>query len=307
LNFLAIDFETANRHRSSACAIGIIEVRDGEIVDTFYSLIDPDDYFDEYHISIHGITPDMVKGKPTFDELWNDIRPRFEGKRIVAHNASYDMSVLRYCLDKTSRSYPSLQYFCTYFLSKKIVTGLPSYRLDLVADHFGISFNHHDALEDARAAAIVMMRLQGIGQVTDPAELSESVGYRIGELFDGGYNPFSIIKKSYSSKSSKLKSKDISTDNTEFDESHLFFDQTVVFTGTLTSMVRREAMQKVVDVGGICADSVNKHVNFLVIGIQDFARFKEGTKSSKLKRAEQLIFDGHDLEIIDEDEFLRML
>jgi DNA polymerase-3 subunit epsilon len=93
----------------------------------------------------------------------------------------------------------------------------------------------------------------------------------------------------------------------DFDESHPFYGSTFAFTGTLTSMTRKEAMQKVVDVGGACADTLNKYVNFLVIGIQDFQRFRDGKKSSKMRKAEEYISGGQKLEIIDENDFIKML
>ena len=81
----------------------------------------------------------------------------------------------------------------------------------------------------------------------------------------------------------------------------------VVFTGTLISMTRQMAAQKVVSNGGFISNNVNKSTNFLVMGVQDFARFVDNKRSSKTKRANELIDEGYKLEIIDENEFLRII
>src|SRR5690625_3226418 len=139
MNFIAVDFETANTwNRSSACAIGIVEVNNGEVVSEFYSLINPNDEFDPYCIDIHGITPDMVENQPTFNEVWNDIKQFFQNRLVVAHNASFDMSVLRYCLNEYNIPFPDFNYACTYLLSKRIYPDLASFRLDFVFDFLNL-------------------------------------------------------------------------------------------------------------------------------------------------------------------------
>ncbi|WP_232238748.1 3'-5' exonuclease, partial [Paenibacillus forsythiae] len=159
MDFVAIDFETANAGRASACALGLVEVKGGVIVSEQAWLINPEQRFDRRNIAIHGITPEMVAGQPTFRELWPAIEPLVHGKNIVAHNASFDMSVLRYGLDQCSLPYPSFQYWCTYLLAKTMLPGLGSYRLNILADYFSISLRHHDALEDARTAAVILVKL----------------------------------------------------------------------------------------------------------------------------------------------------
>ncbi|WP_084064846.1 3'-5' exonuclease [Paenibacillus stellifer] len=114
MNFTAIDFETANAGRASACALGLVQVNEGQIIAEHNWLIDPQSPFDGRNIAIHGITPSMVRGQPTFVELWPTLEPLLQGQIVVAHNASFDMSVIRYCLDEAGTSYPSFQYLCTY-------------------------------------------------------------------------------------------------------------------------------------------------------------------------------------------------
>lgn len=148
----------------------------------------------------------MVIGQPTFQELWPTIEPILQDKIVVAHNASFDMSVLRYCLDGISLNYPSFQYLCTYLLGKKILPNLPSHKLNVVSEHFDIQLKHHDALDDARAAALILIKLMEQEQYPDPLLLSSSQGYKCGTMFAGGYTPFSA-RPSKPAKKQSMKQK----------------------------------------------------------------------------------------------------
>lgn len=195
MDFVAIDFETANANRSSACSLGLVEVRDGAIISEQSWLIDPGQPFDYWNIQIHGITESMVQGMPSFGELWPTLAPLLEGKHIVAHNASFDMSVLRYCLDQASIDYPSFQYYCTYLLSKKMLNWMSSHKLNVLADWYGIPLHHHDALDDARACAHVLLNLIRQEEQPSAEQLSLAHGCKIGAMYPGGYKPFSAPAK----------------------------------------------------------------------------------------------------------------
>lgn len=154
MNFVAIDFETANRYRSSACSVAVVAVEDGQITRTFYSLIQPPVMqFDYWNTKIHGITAADVADQPTFAELWQDIKPYLENKIVLAHNAAFDMSVLRSVLGEYSIPVPDFNHACTVELAKKVWPQELSYKLSALADRFDISFEHHHALHDARTCA----------------------------------------------------------------------------------------------------------------------------------------------------------
>ncbi|MBB3111455.1 DNA polymerase III epsilon subunit-like protein/stress response protein SCP2 [Paenibacillus phyllosphaerae] len=191
MEFVAIDFETANSNRSSACSLGLVQVSGGRIVKEQVWLINPMQRFDAVNIGIHGITPAMVAGQPTFREIWPEISPLLRDRHVVAHNASFDMSVLRYCLDEASLPYPTFQYFCTYAVSKRLLPDLPSYRLNAMAELYGIRLKHHDALDDARAAAILLLRIMEQKGSSDLLRLSADEGWKVGRMYPGGYAPFS--------------------------------------------------------------------------------------------------------------------
>ncbi len=155
-NFAAIDFETANNERSSACSIGVVIVREGEIVDEYYSLIHPEpDYYLYWNTRVHGITKKDTMNAPHFSQVWQEIAPRIEGLPLVAHNKAFDESCLKalfkmYCMD-----YPDYEFHCTYQASRKIKE-IPNHQLHTVASFLGFrEFNHHNALADAQACAYI--------------------------------------------------------------------------------------------------------------------------------------------------------
>ncbi len=181
LNFTAVDFETANRHRSSACAIGVVKVEDGRIVDRFETLIRPPDThyrFERMNISVHGIHPEDVKGAPTWGDIFGRVMDLIGDGFMVAHNASFDSSVFRYACDEYGIAWPNFHSACTLQISRKVLD-LQSYRLPDVVAALGVDgFQHHRALADAEAAARVMvalarqLRAESVEEVLSTANVS---------------------------------------------------------------------------------------------------------------------------------------
>jgi DNA polymerase-3 subunit epsilon len=190
VNWIAIDFETANASRNSACAIGLAVVRDGRLVEKASWLIrPPTPYFDPFNVSIHGITAEDVADSPTFDQLWQEIGPKIVGQPVVAHNASFDMSVLRSTLDEYGAAYPELDYYCTCNLCRVLWPGEPTYRLNVMADMLGIRFRHHDAQEDAVACALIALECCRKAGASGLDGLAEQHMITKGRLYPGGYTP----------------------------------------------------------------------------------------------------------------------
>ena len=158
MEYVAIDFQTANRLRCSACSIALVTVRDGEIIDTFYSLIRPDIlHFDEENIALHGITKDMVKDKPYFCELWPLIKEKIKGKTLVAHYAKFDMEVLADTLESNDIPFPSCQVLCTCVLSQAMFPEMPHHRLQDVTEKIGFNLEQRfNAMANARACVAIM-------------------------------------------------------------------------------------------------------------------------------------------------------
>jgi DNA polymerase-3 subunit epsilon len=260
----------------------------------------PELYFDPWNVMIHGITEKDVKNKPEFNNHWEVFQKEFQGGPLIAHNASFDMSVLRYVLDEYELPYPEMNYYCTRVISKKTWPGLVSYSLDIVADHLGINFKHHDPQDDAVACAEIALRACHESGTQTIEALVREKEIITGKLFPGGYKPCGVKWKSW-------KISDITPTTDEINPNNPLYEKAVVFTGALQSMDRKTAIQKVVNCGGHGTNSISKKTDFLVMGQQDYSKFKDGMKSSKLKKAEALIKQGIDLEIISESEFLQLI
>ncbi len=158
MNFTCIDFETANRYRDSACAIGVVRVENGAITDRIYRLIRPVNlYFDYRNIEIHGITATDVENEPLFDEIYSEIQHLFEDELLLAHNAAFDMSVLKYSLMAADVAPPRAHYFDSLQIARKLFPNLPNHKLNTLAGYFGYSFQHHHALEDAEVTAKIIL------------------------------------------------------------------------------------------------------------------------------------------------------
>ena len=157
LNFVAIDFETANKYANSACSLAVVTVENGQITKRGYSLIKPPFMqFDEECIAIHEILPKDVMDKPTFDKLWPAIyENHLKGKLVIAHNAKFDIGVLRATLDHYNIEWPELDYTCTVKISKRVWPDLQNHKLNTLAAYLGYEFKHHYALDDAEICAQV--------------------------------------------------------------------------------------------------------------------------------------------------------
>ena len=177
LDFVAIDFETANYFRGSACSVGLAHVENGVVVSTRSQLIYQDEFAD-FHVGLHGITPDDVAGAPTFAEVWPDILDSIGELPVVAHNAAFDTGVIRDALVDCDMAWPNLTYACTLALSRRTYD-LPSYRLTFVADAAGIPFDsgqHHRADKDAELAALVMLEIARVHGVDNLEDLRRKLG-----------------------------------------------------------------------------------------------------------------------------------
>lgn len=159
-NFAAIDFETANERRSSVCSVGVVIVRNGEIVDRFYSLIQPSpNYYTHWTTEVHGLTREDTDGQPMFPEVWSQIEERTAGLPLVAHNRPFDESCLKAAYAAYDMEYPDYEFYCTLAASRRTLD-LPSHQLHLVAAACGYDLtNHHHALADAEACAAIALKI----------------------------------------------------------------------------------------------------------------------------------------------------
>ena len=161
--YIAFDVETPNRYNNRMSAIGIAVIEDGQIVDTFYSLIDPEQPFDWFNSVLTGINEETVFDAPSFPEVWEQIEPIMSSGILVAHNASFDMGVLRKCLESYEIEWkPYANGICTVTMGRSLLPGI-SHKLNDLCDYYGICLNHHQADSDSRACAEILLRYIGSG------------------------------------------------------------------------------------------------------------------------------------------------
>ena len=156
--FVAFDVETPNGRCDRMSAIGITVIDDGIITDEYYSLVNPETYFDYFNTVLTGISEDTVRDAPTFPEVWRIIEPVMSEGLLVAHNAVFDLGVLRKCLSAYEIEWrPYARYLCTVQMGRKLLPGM-KHNLNVMCDHYGIPLDHHQAMSDSRACAKILMR-----------------------------------------------------------------------------------------------------------------------------------------------------
>lgn len=165
--FIVFDTETPNSRNDRISAIGITVVEHGEITEEFYTLVDPETTSDPFNIRLTGITPEAVRGKPNFPQLWEQIRPLFDSGMLVAHNAPFDMGVLAKCLDAYGIHWrPWARYVCTVRFARQALPGMPNYKLNTLSSQLQIPLDHHNAGSDSHAAARILIRCMQTGDIT---------------------------------------------------------------------------------------------------------------------------------------------
>lgn len=303
LSFCAIDFETANSVRGSPCAVGLVKVIDGEIADTCRYLMRPPsscDWFDEFNIELHGITPEMVQNEPRFGKRLSEIMAFADGLPFVAHNAAFDMGVIRDACDESGRPWPEASYACTLVLSR-MTWSLLSYSLPWVAEAAGVQFeHHHDPEADAKAAAAILLAIAKHHSADTLEQIATATYSRVGWMNAGGWSGCHKVW-------SGLRA-DIPGANPNADPDHPFYGREIVFTGALSSMTRVVAWERAAEVGGQPASGVTKHTNVLVVGYQDARKLRPSEAlSEKARKASDLRQRGQDIEVMPEADFLQLL
>ena len=155
--YVAFDVETPNRYNDRMSAIGISVIEDGEIVDEFFSYVDPEARFDYFNIQLTGISPATVRTAPNFAELWEKIEPIMSSGILLAHNAVFDLGVLKKCLTDYGIEWkPTVRYSCTARMGRTLLPGM-RHRLNDLCDYYGIELDHHKADSDSHACAEIFL------------------------------------------------------------------------------------------------------------------------------------------------------
>lgn len=332
MDFVAIDFETANRHWHSACEIGLVVVEQGQIVDRYRRLIRPTpNEFDRGNIRVHNITPEQVMHEATFAEIYDELLPYLADRTIVAHNASFDIGVLRASIDHYALPHCSLKYACTVQLAKRVWPEAGRHGLRSISDFLGIQLDHHQALSDASASAQIVLAAQRLLEANDFDSMLQEIG-----LSSRDYKDYGKSSKARSWRS-PLWSSDgnpaltsPSAPNRRFlrkkpsgerihnwpsrfgipdpfasdagSATDFLKDKCFAFTGELEGCSREEVRELVESREGKYTDTVNIKIDYLVVGRESWIN-----PSRKLIKAQNLLDMGATLKIINEEEFWQML
>ena len=285
-DYCVLDTETTglSAYYDEIIEIGILRVRNNEIVDRYDQLIKPNFDIDGFITALTGITNDMLEGMPSIDSVKTDVLSFIGDDIILGHNTSFDMRFL----NEGFKTQLSNQYMDTMQFARKLYPELKHYSLSDLTDYLGLHNNEHRALADCIATK----------------ELYDAVKTRMVEknLVIEDLWPAS---GSHGGKGIDIKA--IKPDEVVVDKDGFFYNRHVVFTGKLEKMVRKDAMQLVVNLGGVLDNSVTKQTNYLILGDNDYNAILKGEKSSKHKKAEKLKLEGQDIEIIDERTFYDLL
>jgi DNA polymerase III subunit epsilon len=325
LDFTAIDFETANGFRGSPCSVGLTKVRGGKVVEEASWLMRPPgshDHFDYHNVRIHGITAADVAGRPRFGELFPEIGAFIGDDILAAHNAAFDLGVIRSGLEVSGLPGPAYDYVCTVMLSRRCYS-LVSNSLPFAAEEAGVPLvNHHDAAEDARACAGILIDIAGRNQANSIAELYLSLGLVMPrqEAFDPARDTLSkaslaalssaagsgagLVRPFYSGWPEEGANPE---PNPHAEPGHPLFGQTVVFTGQLT-IGRPEAKQRSAEFGARPESRVTGRTTVLVVGDGFVASdLRSGRLTGKARRVLELHERGQAIEVLSEGEFLQMV
>lgn len=281
MEFVALDVETANPDMASICQIGLVRYVDGHIKDELGTYIDPQDYFDPFNVSIHGIDEGTVAGAPTIAEVAETLYGLLDGRVAVIHTA-FDRGAMQQACSKHRVRSPECAWLDSARVARRAWTQFAreGYSLKNICDFLGYQFRHHDALEDARAAGFIFL------------EASKREGLDV----DGWLKR---VQQPIFPGDSTPVSRDGNPDGP-------LFGEVVVFTGALT-MVRHEAADMAARIGCQVAPNLTKKTTLLVIGDQDLSKLAGHTKSTKHRKAEDLIRNGVPIRLLKESDFLRLV
>lgn len=285
-SYTVIDLETTGLDPTydSIIEVSAMRVESGRESDYFQSLVNPGCKIDEFITALTGITGEMLSVAPTIESVLPNYLDFLGSSVIVGHNANFDINFLYDNALRILKKPFDNDFIDTMRISRRLFKEERHHRLSDLVKRFGIANEvAHRSLSDCKHTLACYEYLKTYA-TTNQIELSS--------LYP--------IKKGFSAK-------DVYATSEEFDTTTAIYGNQFVFTGALEKMLRKEAMQLVVNMGGTCGDSVNKKTNFLVLGNNDYCTTIKDGKSSKQKTAEKLKLSGSNIAIISENVFYEMI
>ena len=293
-NYTVLDLETTGLSSAydDILEIGAIRIRDGEPVETFSSFVYSRQFCEFYEAfsfitELTGITKDMIIDAPKIETVLPSLLSFIGNDIVVGHNVNFDINFVYDASFQYAGSVFPNDFIDTMRLSRRLHPEEKHHRLQDIAERLSIDYTGaHRAVHDCEIT---------LG-------CYKALSKEVAEKYGNAEN----FRQLLSSGSHGVKAKDIVSNADQIDENNPIFGKVCVFTGTLSRMQRKEAMQLVADLGGINADSVNKKTNYLILGTTDYSKVKNG-KSNKHKKADELKAKGFDINVIPEDVFYELV
>lgn len=318
-DYTVIDIETSGLdiEYNSIIEVAAVRVRGGEVQDKFSSLIKPikwyylsDDseeyadyefvplekyegyyYIDEYITKLTGITNEMLEDAPIASEVLPEFFKFIGDDLLIGHNINFDINFLYEAIYTVTGQTLKNDFIDTMRISRKLFPSSEHHRACDLAYNCGVPYKDaHRSLNDSMITYASFEKMREIVKST----------------FDTQEDFINLFKPKGKG-GRKIDCFSIVSENVDFDEDHPFYHKMVVFTGALHCIIRKDAMQSVVNVGGYISNNITKNTNYLVVGSFDYIKSVKGNKSSKMKKAEKMCLDGLDIKIISENTFLEML
>ncbi len=290
-DFIALDVETANADLASIYSIGLVHFKGGDVFKSITVLVDPEDDFDPINVSIHGIRPEDVAGKPTMAKVFPVVGAALQDAAIV-HHSPFDRTALWRAAEKYGADGLPCYWLDNLQVARKTWDRFKldgGYGLANLAQAFSLEFRHHDAAEDARVAGLLLLEAIADGGVPLQQWLDD-LGYASSSP---GVAPRRIKAPVYPKVARKG------------DGDGPLLGETVTFTGRL-SMSRDKAASQASVAGADVDDNVTKRTTILVVGDQDLRATKGQEKSTKHRKTEELIAKGRSIKIVGESDFMVM-
>lgn len=286
-DFTVIDIETTGLSikYDDIIEVGALKIRNNTIVDKFNSLVKTDLPLPQKVVKDKGITDKMLEDQPYIKDILPSFLEFIGDDVVLGHNVNFDINFIYDEMQKLEK-YFSNDFMDTLIISRKLLPNIENHKLSTLCEYYKLNRDNNRSLCDCENILSIYLNLKS--QVTD---------------FESYKKLFKKRNKYKCNNFKKLDAKDILPTDFKPDEDCLLFNKICVFTGTLEKMPRKQAMQLVVNIGGKCENNITKRSNYLILGNNDYCKAIKDGKSSKQKKAEKLILEGQDLQIIPEDTF----
>lgn len=329
-----LDFETANHQPNSACQLGIAIVEPWKVVRQKRWMIRPRRlYFSPRCVAVHGITANDVLDAPTWDEIWPEVCQWIDGSVIVAHNAGFDANVLMSTCLAHDIAISPIDVLCTRIVSKRSWPSLRSHSLASMAEYLSIVFTHHDALEDAKVSARLLIEAAMKAGAEDLKQLEELLGLVRGRVWSDrvrhprtvrrsrietvAENPARYEPKRFNKDGSPLQSGKQQRPRRIADEilrnslgNSPFAGKYMVLVGTLLGLDREDSAAFLSQLGAKVQSDINMQTQYIIQGTlseSDLAQSLAGISARRQKDIADRNEDGQALTILSQRQLLAML